>query len=69
MGFSAFVSIGDMVDVDFGDLIDYFGIDEDTRSIVLYIESITGTVTSTTIEKSQLSQSSQRIIKERSLEL
>ncbi len=41
VGFSAFVSIGDMVDVDFGDLIDYFGIDEDTRSIVLYIESIT----------------------------
>jgi len=41
VGFSAFVSIGDMVDVDFGDLIDYFGMDEETRSIVLYIESIT----------------------------
>jgi acetyltransferase len=41
VGFSAFVSIGDMLDVDFGDLIDYFGMDVDTRSIVLYVESIT----------------------------
>ena len=40
VGFSAFVSIGDMLDVDFGDLIDYFGMDADTRSIVLYIESV-----------------------------
>lgn len=41
VGFSAFVSIGSMIDVDFGDLIDYFGEDPQTRSIVMYIESIT----------------------------
>jgi len=41
VGFSAFTSVGSMIDVDFGDLIDYFGMDINTRSIVLYIESIT----------------------------
>jgi len=41
VGFSSFVSIGSMLDVDFGDLIDYFGMDIHTRSIVLYVESIT----------------------------
>jgi acetyltransferase len=41
IGFSYFVSIGNTMDVNFGDLIDYFGQDPDTRSIVLYIESIT----------------------------
>ena len=41
IGFSHFVSVGNMLDVDFGDLIDYFGEDEKTRSILLYIESIT----------------------------
>ena len=41
IGFSYFVSIGNSLDVDFGDLIDYFGEDEHTRSIILYIESIT----------------------------
>jgi acetyltransferase len=40
VGFSHFVSIGNTVDVDFGDLIDYFGEDEETKSILLYIESI-----------------------------
>jgi acetyltransferase len=40
IGFSAFVSIGNSADVDFADLIDYFGEDEKTRSIILYIESI-----------------------------
>ena len=40
IGFSNFVSIGNSLDVDFGDLIDYFGEDEKTRSIILYIESI-----------------------------
>jgi acetyltransferase len=40
IGFSYFVSIGNMVDVTFGDLIDYFGADERTRSIILYVESI-----------------------------
>jgi acetyltransferase len=41
IGFSHFVSIGNSLDVDFGDLIDYFGEDEHTRSIILYVESIT----------------------------
>ena len=40
VGFSAIVSVGSMVDVDFGDLIDYFGTDPLTKSIVLYIESV-----------------------------
>ncbi len=40
IGFSQFVSIGNSIDVDFGDLIDYFGEDENTRCIILYIESI-----------------------------
>jgi acetyltransferase len=41
LGFSAFVSVGSMADVDFGDLIDYFGADAQTTSIILYMESIT----------------------------
>ena len=41
VGFSSFVSVGSMLDVDFGDLIDYFGMDQYTRSILLYIEAIT----------------------------
>jgi len=40
IGMSSFVSIGSMIDVDFGELIDYFGSDPDTRSILLYIEGI-----------------------------
>ncbi|MFW5973579.1 MAG: acetate--CoA ligase family protein, partial [Bacteroidota bacterium] len=40
VGFSAFVSIGSMLDVGWGDLITYFGDDARTRSIVLYMESI-----------------------------
>ena len=40
VGFSAVVSTGLMLDVDFGDLIDYFGADYQTKSIVLYVESI-----------------------------
>jgi acetyltransferase len=41
IGFSNFVSIGSMIDIDFGDLIDYFGTDPKTRSILMYIEGIT----------------------------
>ncbi|MGB9959608.1 MAG: bifunctional acetate--CoA ligase family protein/GNAT family N-acetyltransferase [Candidatus Bathyarchaeales archaeon] len=41
IGFSAVVSTGLMIDVDFGDLIDYFGADPHTRSIILYMECIT----------------------------
>lgn len=40
IGFSSFVSIGSMADVDFGDLIDYLGSDPDTQSILIYMESI-----------------------------
>jgi acetyltransferase len=40
VGFSSFVSVGTMVDVDFADLLDYFGDDAGTHSIILYIESI-----------------------------
>ncbi len=40
VGFSAVVSIGDAVDVDFGDLLDYFAQDRATRAILLYVESI-----------------------------
>ena len=39
-GFSAIVSVGDQLDVDFGDLLDYFALDPATRAILLYIESI-----------------------------
>ena len=40
IGFSAIVSIGDSIDVDFADLLDFFAMDRGTRAIVLYIESI-----------------------------
>lgn len=40
IGFSAFFSIGSMVDVGWGNLIDYLGDDPHTRSIVMYMESI-----------------------------
>lgn len=40
VGFSAFVSIGSMIDVNWGDLIYYFGDDPHTQSIVIYMESI-----------------------------
>ena len=40
VGFSAFISIGTMLDVNWGDLIDYLGRDPNTHSIVIYMESI-----------------------------
>ena len=40
IGFSYFVSIGNSMDVNFGDLIDYFEQDPQTKSIVLYVESL-----------------------------
>ncbi len=40
VGFSAFISIGSMADVGWGDLIQYLGDDPRTHSIMLYIESI-----------------------------
>ncbi len=41
IGFSNFVSLGSMLDVDFGDLIDYFGEDPLTKSILIYMEGLT----------------------------
>ncbi|MFH1103168.1 MAG: bifunctional acetate--CoA ligase family protein/GNAT family N-acetyltransferase [Pseudomonadota bacterium] len=41
IGFSHFVSMGSMLDVDFGDMIDYLGNDPKVGSIILYIESLT----------------------------
>lgn len=41
MGFSHFVSIGSMLDIDFGDMIDYLGNDPSAKSILLYIENLT----------------------------
>lgn len=40
VGFSAFVSVGSMLDLDWGDLIDYLGNDPRTHSIVIYMESV-----------------------------
>ncbi|MFN0129267.1 MAG: acetate--CoA ligase family protein, partial [Verrucomicrobiales bacterium] len=40
VGFSAFVSVGSMVDVGWGDLIRHFGDDPRTESIVIYMESV-----------------------------
>ena len=40
VGFSAIVSTGSMLDVGWGDLIDYFGDDPATESILLYMESV-----------------------------
>lgn len=40
VGFSAFVSMGSMLDVGWGDLIYYLGDDPQTKSIVIYMESI-----------------------------
>lgn len=41
IGFSHLVSLGEHVDVDFGDLLDHLATDRHTRAILLYIESIT----------------------------
>jgi len=40
IGFSHFVSIGDGLDVDFGDVLDYLGSDADARAVLLYVESL-----------------------------
>jgi acetyltransferase len=40
VGFSAFVSVGSMLDVGWGDLIDYLGQDHHTRAILIYMETI-----------------------------
>jgi acetyltransferase len=40
IGFSCFVSLGDGADIDFADMMDYLANDEDTKAILIYIESI-----------------------------
>ncbi len=40
VGFSGIVSIGDQLDVDIADLLDYFALDGATRAILLYVEAI-----------------------------
>jgi acetyltransferase len=40
VGFSGFVSIGSMLDISWGDLIDYYGNDPKTQSILVYMETI-----------------------------
>jgi acetyltransferase len=40
VGFSAIVSLGDKVDVDFSDCLDFFSADSGTRAILLYMESV-----------------------------
>ncbi|HEX2594312.1 MAG TPA: acetate--CoA ligase family protein, partial [Rhizomicrobium sp.] len=41
IGFSHLVSMGDMSDVDFGDMLDYLASDAETDAIILYIEAVT----------------------------
>lgn len=41
LGFSGVVSLGNAVDVDFADLLDWFATDRHTRAILLYVESVT----------------------------
>jgi len=40
VGFSGIVSIGDQLDVDIADLLDYFAMDDKTQAILLYVEAI-----------------------------
>jgi acetyltransferase len=40
VGFSGIVSIGNQLDVDIADLLDYFALDSKTRAILLYVEAI-----------------------------
>ncbi|MCX7856745.1 MAG: bifunctional acetate--CoA ligase family protein/GNAT family N-acetyltransferase [Deltaproteobacteria bacterium] len=44
IGFSMFASLGSMVDIDFGEMIDFLGEDVYTRSIVMYMEETVGNV-------------------------
>src|SRR5690606_32102207 len=40
IGFSHFVALGDCADIDFGDVLDYLGTDQDTSAILLYIDEM-----------------------------
>jgi acetyltransferase len=41
IGFSHLVSLGDMIDVDFGDMLDYLSMDGYNRAILMYVEQVT----------------------------
>jgi acetyltransferase len=41
IGFSHLVSLGDMADVDFGDMLDYLANDPHTKAILMYVEAVT----------------------------
>ena len=41
VGFSHIVTLGDMIDVDFGDLLNYVAADPATQGVLLYIEGVT----------------------------
>ena len=41
IGFSHLISMGDMADVDFGDVLDMLARDYDTRAVLMYVEGIT----------------------------
>lgn len=40
IGFSSLISLGNSIDVDFGDILNYLAIDTKTKSILLYIEGV-----------------------------
>jgi acetyltransferase len=40
VGFSAVVSLGEAIDVDFGEVLEYLALDDATRSILLYVETV-----------------------------
>lgn len=40
VGFSYFASLGAKFDIDFADMIDFLGVDPETRAIIIYVESI-----------------------------
>lgn len=42
IGFSQLVSLGEMVDVDFGDMLDFLADDPATKAILVYMEAVTG---------------------------
>ncbi len=41
IGFSHLVSLGDMADVDFGDMLDFLAADPETEAVLLYVEAVT----------------------------
>ncbi len=40
VGFSHLVSLGDMTDVDFGDMLDFLAADDDTHAVLIYVEAV-----------------------------